>query len=108
MFLCLVVLAQLLLPTAFERARAAEIGGCAALTNAATGDQDKQSGHAHGQECPQCLPQAVALAAPLPHPEVSVVPALETMVAHGESAAASVMIKPLPPPTGPPASIAQV
>jgi hypothetical protein len=97
------VLAQLLLPSVFERARASQESHCVALgSTAGAGKAPKQSTHAHGQECAHCRPQAVVLSAPLPHPEIVDAPAFETAARHSEPTVLEVALQSLPPPTGPP------
>jgi hypothetical protein len=103
-FLCLIVLAQLLLPSMFERARAAEDVGCVgADSTVQAGKASKPSTHAHAQECAHCRPQMVVLGAPTAHPEIAVAPAFETTAQHGARAMIEAALQALPPPTGPPA-----
>lgn len=107
-FLCLVVLVQLLMPTAVAQARAAQGDGCVGLSSVAPDTAKKQIPHAHGQECAHCRPQALVLAAPIAHPQIAVAPAFVTSIAHGETAEMGAPSKPLPPATGPPAIFIRV
>ena len=103
LFLCLVVVAQLLLPSVAARASVAQDKGCVTLgTSADAGKGSKQS-HLHGQECAHCRPQAVVLAAPIAHPEIAVAPALASAPTHQDPAVVVALLQPLPPATGPPA-----
>jgi hypothetical protein len=101
-FLCLVVLVQLLMPTVVAQARAAQGEGCVGLSSVAPDAAKKQIPHAHGQECAHCRPQALVLAAPIAHPQITVAPAFVMSIAHGKGAETNAPPKPLPPATGPP------
>jgi hypothetical protein len=108
MFLCLVVLAQMLLPTAFAEARASEGDRCAVIGNASQSGKSKQTAHAHGQECAHCRPQAVFLAAPVAHPQVAVSSASEVAPPPGDDRCVVAALRVVPPATGPPAPVSRV
>ena len=99
-FLCLIVLAQLFLPTAFERAHAKQIDGCVALGSAS--DDGKSPAHDHSQQCAHCRPEAVALPAPMALPQVTVALVREVAAEHSRHTVSEAALRPLPPPRGPP------
>jgi len=103
-FLCLLVLAQMLLPPVFAQARASQADGCVSLVSGASesGKASKQIPHAHSQECAHCRPQAMVLMAPAQHPDVTVAPAFAVEIARADVTGIETRHLPLPPATGPP------
>ena len=99
LFLCLMVLVQLLLPTAFTWAQSSQADTCVTAGNGGAG---KSPAHDHTQQCAHCRPEALNLAAPVAHPRISVVIVGEVAAQNADHAIIEVLVRPLPPPTGPP------
>ena len=105
-FLCLLVLAQLLLPSAFARAQAMQPDACVSLST--SDDNGKSSTHDHTQQCAHCRPQAVTLASPIAHPQIAIAAIFEVEAQHADQAISEAAVQTLPPPTGPPAAATTV
>jgi len=101
-FLCLLVLAQMLLPSAVARAHVEQTPGCVALS--AGGDDGKSPGHDHPQQCAHCRPEVLIQAPPVGHPTVAILPARDVEALHCEQSMWEAALQILPPPRGPPIS----